>query len=40
MTVIAKSAKTHHAPKKYCDWEEPAICDSVHTDTAIIDSVK
>ena len=25
MTALAKSAKTHHAPKKYCGWEEPAI---------------
>ena len=25
MTAIAKSAKRHHAAKKCCDWEEPAI---------------
>ena len=26
MTAIAKSAKTHPAAKKFCGWEEPAIC--------------
>ena len=26
MTVIAKSAKTHPVEKKFCGWEEPAIC--------------
>ena len=27
--TFAKSAKTHPAAKKICDWEEPAICGSV-----------
>ena len=26
MTAIAKSAKRHPAAKKFCGWEEPAIC--------------
>ena len=29
MTAIAKSAKTHPAAKKFCGWEEPALCQDI-----------